>query len=251
MQVDVWVPSYIYHCCSYSLTSHAILVFPNTSSIFVTYLSTKENMAEANVTEVAKGILGNLIRLVTDQIGLAWGFKDELTRLRESIETVQAVLADAEKRQVREESVRLWLQRIEDVAYDADDVLDDLAYELLRWKVEIQNQMKRKVCFFFSFSNPIAFRFKMANKVKSIADSLKRVNDEAIGFGLLRAESIIANLDTIPNRETNSFIDNSEVVGREDRVSEIVKSMTNTTSEKLSVIPIFGMAGLGKTSKQL
>ena len=205
-------------------------------------------MAEANVTEVAKGILGNLIRLVTDQIGLAWGFKDELTRLRESIETVQAVLADAEKRQVREESVRLWLQRIEDVAYDADDVLDDLAYELLRWKVEIQNQMKRKVCFFFSFSNPIAFRFKMANKVKSIADSLKRVNDEAIGFELLRAESIIANLDTIPNRETNSFIDNSEVVGREDRVSEIVKSMTNTTSEKLSVIPIFGMAGLGKTT---
>ena len=214
----------------------------------MTYLSTKENMAEANVTEVAKGILGNLIRLVTDQIGLAWGFKDELTRLRESIETVQAVLADAEKRQVREESVRLWLQRIEDVAYDADDVLDDLAYELLRWKVEIQNQMKRKVCFFFSFSNPIAFRFKMANKVKSIADSLKRVNDEAIGFGLLRAESIIANLDTIPNRETNSFIDNSEVVGMEDRVSEIVKSMTNTTSEKLSVIPIFGMAGLGKTT---
>ena len=214
----------------------------------MTYLSTKENMAEANVTEVAKGILGNLIRLVTDQIGLAWGFKDELTRLRESIETVQAVLADAEKRQVREESVRLWLQRIEDVAYDADDVLDDLAYELLRWKVEIQNQMKRKVCFFFSFSNPIAFRFKMANKVKSIADSLKRVNDEAIGFELLRAESIIANLDTIPNRETNSFIDNSEVVGMEDRVSEIVKSMTNTTSEKLSVIPIFGMAGLGKTT---
>ena len=48
-------------------------------------------MAEAIVTEVAKGILGNLIRLVTDQIGLAWGFKDELTRLRESIETVQAV----------------------------------------------------------------------------------------------------------------------------------------------------------------
>ena len=127
MQVDVWVPSYIYRCCSYSLTSHAILVFPNTSSIFVTYLSTKENMAEANVTEVAKGILGNLIRLVTDQIGLAWGFKDELTPLRESIETVQAVLADAEKRQVREESVRLWLQRLEDVAYDADDVLDEIA----------------------------------------------------------------------------------------------------------------------------
>ena len=126
-------------------------------------------MAETIVTEVAKGILGNLITLDTDQIGLAcWGFKDELTRLRESVGMIQAVLADAERRQVREESVRLWLRRLENVAYDADDVLDELAYEHLRRKVEIQNQMKRKVCFFFSFSNPIAFRFKMANKVKNI-----------------------------------------------------------------------------------
>ncbi|XP_030940104.1 putative disease resistance protein RGA4 [Quercus lobata] len=205
-------------------------------------------MAEAIVADVAKGILGNLIPLVTEQIGLAWGFKDELTRLRDSVEMIQAVLADAERRQVGEERVKLWLQRLKDVAYDADDVLDELAYELLRRKVEIRNQMKRKVCFFFSFSNPIAFRFKMANKVKTIAGSLKRINDEANGFGLIRAESINANLDTIPNRETNCFIDNSEVVGREHRVSEIVQLVTNTASQKLSVIPIVGMAGLGKTT---
>ena len=139
-------------------------------------------------------------------------------------------------------------QRLKDVAYDADDVLDELAYELLWRKVEIRNQMKRKVCFFFSFSNPIAFRFKMANKVKTIAGSLKRINDEAMGFELIRAESINANLDTMPNRETNCFIDNSEVVGRKDRVAEIVQRVTNTTSQKLSVIPIVGMAGLGKTT---
>ena len=84
-------------------------------------------MAEV-VADVVKGILGNLIPLVTDQIGLAWGFKDELTRLRDSAEMIQAVLADAERRQVGEERVKLWLQRLKDVAYDADDVLDELAY---------------------------------------------------------------------------------------------------------------------------
>ncbi|KAK9997549.1 hypothetical protein SO802_022235 [Lithocarpus litseifolius] len=205
-------------------------------------------MAEAIVTEVAKGILGKLIPLVTDQIGLAWGFKDELTRLRGSVEMIQAVLADAEKRQVGEERVRLWLQKLKDVAYDADDVLDELAYELLRRKVEIRNQMKRKVCFFFSFSNPIAFRFKMANKVKTIGESLKRINVEAVQFGLAEVKLVNTNLDTIPNRETNCFIDNSEVVGRKDRILEIVQSVTNSTSQKLSVIPIVGMAGLGKTT---
>uniref|UniRef100_A0A7N2MTW2 Uncharacterized protein n=1 Tax=Quercus lobata TaxID=97700 RepID=A0A7N2MTW2_QUELO len=204
--------------------------------------------AEAIVTEFAKGILGNLLTLVTDQIGLAWGFEDELRRLRENVEMVQALLADAEKRQVEEESVRLWLQRLKDVAYDADDVLDEHAYELLRRKVEIQNQRKRKVCS-SSFSEPTAFSFKMANKVKTIADSLKEIYDRAINeIRLIRAESINANLDTMLNRETDCFIDNSEVVGRKDRVSEIVKLVTDTTSEKLSIIPIVGMAGLGKTT---
>ena len=84
-----------------------------------------------------------------------------------------------------ERSVSSWLQRLKDVAYDADDVMDELAYEILRRKVEIRNQMKRKVCFFFSFSNPIAFRIKMANKVKTISESLKKINEEANGLDLL------------------------------------------------------------------
>ena len=154
-------------------------------------------MAEAIVTDVAKGILTNLIPQIIEQIGLAWGFKDELTRLRDSVQMIQAVQANAEKRQVGEESVRLWLQRLKDVAYEADGVLSELAYEDHRQKVEIQNQMKCMV-WFFSILNSIAFRFKMANKFKTIVDSLKRINAEASGFGL-RAESINANLDTMLN----------------------------------------------------
>ncbi|XP_030940105.1 putative disease resistance protein RGA3 [Quercus lobata] len=203
-------------------------------------------MAKAIVTNVAKGILTNLIPQIIEQIGLAWGFKDELKWLRDSVQMIQAVLANAEKRQVGEECVRLWLQRLKDVAYEADDVLTELAYEDHRQKVEIQNQMKCMV-WFFSILNSIAFHFKMANKVKTIVDSLKRINAEANGFGL-RVESINANLDTMLNQETNNFIDNSEVVGREDSVSEIVELVTNTTSEKLSIIPRVGMAGLGKTT---
>uniref|UniRef100_A0A2N9HVB2 Rx N-terminal domain-containing protein n=1 Tax=Fagus sylvatica TaxID=28930 RepID=A0A2N9HVB2_FAGSY len=181
----------------------------------------------------------------TEQISLAWGFKEELTRLRDSFTMIQAVLADAERRQVREEPVRLWLLRLKDVAYDADEVLDEFAYEFFRRKVEIQNQMKRKVCFFFSFSNPIAFRIKMANKVKSIGDSLKKINDEAIGFGLARLGPGNTNPEIILNRETDSSVVHSEVVGRVDHVSKIVDLLLLcATNQQLSVIPIVGMAGI-------
>ncbi|XP_075661211.1 putative disease resistance protein RGA3 [Castanea sativa] len=205
-------------------------------------------MAEAIVTDVAKEILSKLYPLVTEQIGLAWGFKEELTRLRQSVEMIQDVLADAERKQVTDLSVKNWLQRLKDLAYDADDVLGELAYENLRRKVEIRNQMKRKVCFFFSFSNPIAFRIKMANKVKTISESLKNINEEADGFGLTRAKLVNANPEIIPYRETDSSVDLSEIVGRGDQVSNLVNMLLSATNEQLSVIPIVGMAGLGKTT---
>nr|XP_023896978.1 putative disease resistance protein RGA3 [Quercus suber] len=102
-------------------------------------------MAETVLNVVAEEILGKLISLATEQIGLAWGFEEELIQLRESVEMIQDVLADAERKQVSDRFVMRWLQRLKDVAYDADDVLDELAYENLRRKVEIRNQMKRKI----------------------------------------------------------------------------------------------------------
>ncbi|XP_050258844.1 putative disease resistance protein RGA1 [Quercus robur] len=200
-------------------------------------------MAEAILADVAKRILSKLIALITEQIGLAWSFKEELRRLHQSVEMIQAVLADAEKRQVREESVRLWLQRLKDIAYEADDLLDELDYEILWQKVEIRNQMKRKVHFFFSSSNPISFRIKMANKIKTISESLKKINEEANGFGLTKERLVNADLEIIPNRETDSSLDHSGVVGREDHVSEIVDLLLSATDQQLLVISIVGMAG--------
>ena len=207
-------------------------------------------MAENILSVVAGEIVGKLISPATEQISLAWDFKEDLKRLRDSLTMIQAVLADAERRQVREEQVRLWLRRLKDVSYDADDVLDDLAYEILRRKVEIRNQMKRKVCFFFSVSNPIAFRFKMANKVKNIHESLRTIIGEANKYEFTRAGPINANPEMIPNREreTGSSLDPSGVVGRKHDASEIVKLFLNADNQQLSVIPIVGMAGLGKTT---
>ena len=206
-------------------------------------------MAETILSVFADEILGKLISVATEQISLAWGFKEDLTRLLDSLEMIQDVLADAERRQESDRSVRRWLQRLKDVAYDADDVLDEFAYEILRRKVEIRNQMKRKVRFFFSFSNPIAFRIKMANKVKTIGDSLKRINDTANGFGLTRAGSVDDNPEIIPShRVTDSFLGHSGVVGRGNLFSSIGNLLIKATNQQPSVIPIVGMAGLGKTT---
>ena len=46
------------------------------------------------------------------------------------------MLTDAERREILDDSVKLWMKELKDVAYDAEDVLADFQYELLRIQVE-------------------------------------------------------------------------------------------------------------------
>ncbi|KAK9288673.1 hypothetical protein L1049_017135 [Liquidambar formosana] len=145
-------------------------------------------------------------------------------------------------------AMRLWLKKLRDVAHDAEDVLDEFDYEMLRREVELHNRLKKKVRNFFSLSNPIAFRLKMAHKVKNINLSLNDLKNEATGFGLH-----VSRVDPTPQfnqiQETDSFVDDSKVVGREKDASNIVKAMVDSgNQEVLSVFSIVGMAGLGKTT---
>ncbi|KAJ4840873.1 hypothetical protein Tsubulata_028466, partial [Turnera subulata] len=82
-------------------------------------------------------LLKKVASLSLEGIVLAWGLKRKLQKLKDSLTFIQAVLNDAVGRQARgEESIKIWLQKLRDVAYDAEDVLDEFGYEVLRQKVE-------------------------------------------------------------------------------------------------------------------
>uniref|UniRef100_A0A7N2MTP7 Uncharacterized protein n=2 Tax=Quercus lobata TaxID=97700 RepID=A0A7N2MTP7_QUELO len=209
------------------------------------------SMTDGIVSSMTGEIVSKLISYATKLISSARGCEDELRGIRQSLTMIRAVLTDAERRQVRDESVKFWLQMLEDVAYEADDVLDEFAYESPRQKIEVGNQRKRKVRDICSTSNPCLFHLPMADKIKAIQESLVRVEDLANKYGfakLLLVESVDTNNEIIPNRETNSFLNHSEVIGRQNDVLEIVNLLTSTTNQQLSVLPIVGMAGLGKTT---
>jgi hypothetical protein len=159
---------------------------------------------------------------------------------------IQAVLQDAEKKSTGE-SARLWLEKLRDVAYDAEDVLDEFNYEILRRNLKIQNSLKGKVRRFFSLSNPVAFRLSTALKVQKIKESLDELGNKATWCGVLSADTAS---QPGPNPKTDSFLGSSEVViGRGDDVSKIIDLLVSSCSKQvLSVIPIVGTAGLGKTT---
>ncbi|KAM2419959.1 hypothetical protein ACFXTH_026473 [Malus domestica] len=203
------------------------------------------------ITYPVEGILKSVGSLAAQEISLFRGFNKELTKLHQSSLEIQEYLGDvAHKPQDRSMAVRNWVKKLKDVAHDADDVLEDINYEVLRRKVEIQNHMKKKVLNFFSPSNPILFRQKMAHKIKNINASLAGLKSEAPSIGL-----VVTPVDHNPppimrNRETDSrFGQNDKIIGREEIVSDIIKILMSKNQEKnLSVMAVVGIGGLGKTT---
>ncbi|XVF29654.1 hypothetical protein REPUB_Repub15cG0140700 [Reevesia pubescens] len=201
------------------------------------------------VGAVVEVILAKVISLASEQISLALGFKEELTTLHDSITIIQALLQDANKRQEEDMAVKLWLEKLRDIAYEADDVLDEFAYDLLRRKVGIQKQKMKKVGCFFSPSSSLAFGVMMAKRVRKINFSLSNINNQANLFGLQRR---VTDEIVLPRRNqvSHSFLgDSSQVIGREDDVSKAIDLLINSTClQSLPVLSIVGMPGLGKTT---
>ncbi|KAB1227591.1 putative disease resistance protein RGA4 [Morella rubra] len=180
-------------------------------------------MAEGLLFSIAEGILGKLGSRALQELGLLWGVKDELEKLQDTVSTIKAVLLDAEeKRAAGNNAVKLWLERLDDVVYKADDLLDDFSTEGLLREMMTQGRNKTKqVRIFFSKSNQLAYRLKMARKIKKIREKL---------------DAIQADLG-------------EQVIGREDDKKAVIELlMDSNIEENVSILAIVGIGGLGKTT---
>ncbi|KAK2998039.1 hypothetical protein RJ639_025531 [Escallonia herrerae] len=80
---------------------------------------------------------------------------------------IQALLADAESKQLTLKTVELWLRKLKAVFYGTDAVLDEFQYELLRRTAD--NRKKDKIRAFLSPSrNSLSFQMSMSHKIRDI-----------------------------------------------------------------------------------
>uniref|UniRef100_A0A7N2LT72 Uncharacterized protein n=1 Tax=Quercus lobata TaxID=97700 RepID=A0A7N2LT72_QUELO len=194
-------------------------------------------MVEIVLNDVVERLIANAFSLIaTENIGFESSFKVELKNLLETLFKVKFLLDDAQKKQSSDESVRIWLMKLRDVAYDADNVLD---YESFWQEVQTQNLMVDQVR---------SFSFFNLDKVKTIRQLLDKIVHDVAGFGL-RMELV----NSIPNisldMNIDPLLDDSEVVGREYDVTKMVNVLISSSNQQvISILPIVGMAGLGKTT---
>ncbi|KAK2416878.1 putative disease resistance protein RGA3 [Trifolium repens] len=94
----------------------------------------------------------------------------------------------------------------------------------------------------------------MAYRIKGIRDRLDKVVADGVGYGLKSVDPGLVVVQKI-REMTYSDIDASSVIGRENDSNEIIKLLRqphplgdSDGDKSLSVIPIVGIGGLGKTT---
>ncbi|XP_057781441.1 putative disease resistance protein RGA3 isoform X2 [Salvia miltiorrhiza] len=211
-------------------------------------------MEAAAATAVLKVLVEKLIDLSMKEISQIRGFRKNAEKLAGSLDMIQKFLHNAEMRAITSDAaVKSWLKKLEDVAFDADNVLDEINYHILSKQIKATKPMKAKILSGFSSSvNSIARPRNMAVKIQEINENLESIKKEATDLGLV-VRLAIANEPTLVDAslETDSYTLDPIFIGRDDAVSEIVEMLTNTitTDERaVSIISIVGMGGLGKTT---
>ncbi|GKF33642.1 CC-NBS-LRR resistance protein [Tanacetum coccineum] len=103
-------------------------------------------MVEALVIAATEGILKKALYIAANEFAIAWGYGDSLTCLHGKLEMIQAKLQDAE-RQNGTEAVKVWMKQLRDVVTEADDMLDEVQYEVLRHEVKKRDQRTKSYIF--------------------------------------------------------------------------------------------------------
>ncbi|PNX80363.1 disease resistance protein rga2-like, partial [Trifolium pratense] len=213
-------------------------------------------MAETFAFDIANSLLGKLASYVYERASRAYGMYEDLEGFKDTLSIVNGLLLDAECKKDQKHGLREWLRQIQNICYDAQDILDRFELQDKRKQVfKSSGSTKLKVHRLILFSNNrFVFRVKMARKIKEIRDRLDKVAADGTRFGL--ATVSVGPGIVVQRREMSHFhVDALDVIGRENDREQIIKLLMQphpqgdgAGDKSLCVIPIVGIGGLGKTT---
>ncbi|CAK8537807.1 unnamed protein product [Lathyrus sativus] len=182
-------------------------------------------------------VLENLSSLLQNEFSTMFGIKSKAEKLSTILDLIKVVLEDAEQKQVTDRSIKVWLQQVKDAVYVLDDILDECSIESTRLRgIKPKN---------------LIFRRDIGNRLKEITRRLDDLADSKDKF-LLRVGGTVGDrsIEVVEWRQTISFIAEPKVFGRQDDQDKIVEFLLTQArdSHSLSIYPIVGLGGVGKTT---
>ena len=191
---------------------------------------------KAAIQELLYSLLSlNFFRTNKFRIGL-------LEDLRIVLQYLTVMVDEAEEKENKNPVVKLWLDELQDVVYHTEDLVDEMCTESLRHKLDAESQTK---------SSSLEWNIKVIKKMEEILDRLEFFMEQGDVLGL-KGLGIISDPQKCFSMPITPFflVDDHEVFCRDDDKDAIISLLLSddVKSEQLSVIPIVGEVGVGKST---
>ncbi|PVH63495.1 hypothetical protein PAHAL_2G042200 [Panicum hallii] len=211
---------------------------------------------------LATMVVGPLVSMVKekassyllDQYKVMEGMEEQHKLLKRKLPAILDVITDAEEQAAaKREGAKVWLEEVRKVAYQANDVLDEFKYEALRRKAKKEGHNKDlgiDVIKLFPTHNRIVFRHRMANKLLVILKEIDVLVAEMNAFRFKFKPGQPEPTNYLRQYNSN-IIDPTNIASRsraDEKKAVVSTLLAQVGNENLTVHPIVGMGGLGKTT---
>ncbi|VAI94307.1 unnamed protein product [Triticum turgidum subsp. durum] len=213
----------------------------------------------AMVLDAFASYIGDYLKqVVQDELGTMLGVSGEIDKLGNKLQDLKNFLADADRRNITDEAVQVWVGQLKRAMYEAADILDLCQLKAM----ERGSSSSDALCcnpLLFCMRNPFHAR-EIGTRIKALNKRLDSIKERSATFNFINLGSYAdchssnahASQHGNPSQETVGDFDRSAIVG--DKIEEDTRALVaqlmqtgKDVNNDITVVTIVGVGGIGKT----